>query len=85
MPSSGMLRRVALVGTDVFEARSATIIRLTRIGELVTLALSINCHTLQKNNTYSSETSVLTRVTRRNNPEDGILDASNVYSLRRTA
>jgi hypothetical protein len=34
--SSGMLRRVVLVRTDVSEERSATIIRLTRIGELGT-------------------------------------------------
>jgi hypothetical protein len=34
MPSSGMLRRVALVRTDVSEERSASITRVTRIGEL---------------------------------------------------
>jgi hypothetical protein len=38
MPSSGMLRRVALVRTDVSEKRSASTIRLTRIGKLGTLA-----------------------------------------------
>jgi hypothetical protein len=48
MAPSAMLRRVALVGTDVSEERSASIIRETRIGE----------------------TSVLTRATRRNIPED---------------
>jgi hypothetical protein len=36
MPSSGMLRRVALVRTDVSEERSTSIIRVTRIGELGT-------------------------------------------------
>jgi hypothetical protein len=36
MASSGMLRRVALVITDVSEERSASIIRVTRIGELGT-------------------------------------------------
>jgi hypothetical protein len=36
MPSSGMLRRVALVRTDVSEEHSAPIIRVTRIGELGT-------------------------------------------------
>jgi hypothetical protein len=36
MPSSGMLHRVALVRTDVSEERSASIIRVTRIGELGT-------------------------------------------------
>jgi hypothetical protein len=36
MASSGMLRRVALVRTDVSEGPSATSIRVTRIGELGT-------------------------------------------------
>jgi hypothetical protein len=34
MPSSGMLRRVVLVRADVSEEISASIIRVTRIGEL---------------------------------------------------
>jgi hypothetical protein len=34
MPSSGMLRRVALVKTDVSEERIACITRMTRIDEL---------------------------------------------------
>jgi demethoxyubiquinone hydroxylase (CLK1/Coq7/Cat5 family) len=34
MPSSGMLHRVALVSTDVSEELVASIIRVTRIGEL---------------------------------------------------
>jgi hypothetical protein len=36
MASSGMLRRVALVRTDVSEELSASFIRVTRIGELGT-------------------------------------------------
>jgi hypothetical protein len=36
MASSGMLRRVALVRTYVSEKRSASIIRVSRIGELGT-------------------------------------------------
>jgi hypothetical protein len=36
MPSSGMLRHVALVRTDVSKELSASIIRVTRISELVT-------------------------------------------------
>jgi hypothetical protein len=43
MPSSGMLRRVALVRTDVSEECSSSIIRMTRIGELgSTLTLTSN-------------------------------------------
>jgi hypothetical protein len=45
-----MLRRVALVRTDVSEERSASIIRVTRIGELgPTLAVTSNRRTLQRN------------------------------------
>jgi hypothetical protein len=36
MASSGMIRRVALVRTDVSQELSASIIRVTRIGELGT-------------------------------------------------
>jgi hypothetical protein len=42
MSSSGMLRRVDLVGTDVLEEGIASIIRVTRIGELGTLAVTSN-------------------------------------------
>jgi hypothetical protein len=45
-----MLRRVALVRTDVSEERSASFIRVTRIGELgTTLAVTSNRRTLQRN------------------------------------
>jgi hypothetical protein len=46
MASSGMLRHVALVRTDVSEELRASIIRVTRIGELGTLAVTSNRHTL---------------------------------------
>jgi hypothetical protein len=42
MPSSGMLRRVVLVRTDNSEELRASIVRVTRIGELGTLALVSN-------------------------------------------
>jgi hypothetical protein len=42
MASSGMLRGVPLVRTDVSEKLSAFIIRVTRIGELGDLAVTSN-------------------------------------------
>jgi hypothetical protein len=42
MQSSGMLRRVDLVGTDVSEDSSTSILRVTNIGELGTLAVTSN-------------------------------------------
>jgi hypothetical protein len=99
MLSSGMLRRVALVRTDVSEELRASFIRVTRIGELGTL-LDVTSNrrtlrmlhsvhwllatasavpsspilvTLMKEGLSSSETSVLTRATWQNIPEDTIL------------
>jgi hypothetical protein len=47
MASSGMLRLVALVRTDVSEERRASFMKLTRIGELeTTLAVTSNRRTL---------------------------------------
>jgi hypothetical protein len=68
-----MLRRVALIKTDVSEELSASIIRVTRIGELGTLAVTSNRRTLRRN------TLVLTRATGRNIPKDAILQF--VYCL----
>jgi hypothetical protein len=48
MVSSGMLHRVALVRTYVSEELSASIIRMTRIGELGTLAVTGNRRALRK-------------------------------------
>jgi hypothetical protein len=76
MASSGMLRRVALVRTDVSEELSASIIRVTRIGELQRVSVASYGYvssspilvTLIMQALSSSETSVLTRATRRNIP-----------------
>jgi hypothetical protein len=78
MVSSGMLHRVAFVRTNVSEKPSASFIRVTRIDELGRVAASVVPSstilvTLMREALGSSETSVLTRPTRRNIPEDGIL------------
>jgi hypothetical protein len=50
MVSCGMLRRVALVRTDVSEEFSAYFIRVTRIVDIgTTLAVTSNRRTLQSN------------------------------------
>jgi hypothetical protein len=90
MACSGMLRRVALVRTDISEKLSASFIRETRIGEiflrsvrrlLVTASVvpsSPILVTLMKDALNSSETSVLTRTARRNISEDAILHISQM-------
>jgi hypothetical protein len=56
MPSSDMLHRMALVRTDVSEEHFASMIVVTRIGELgTTLAVTSNRRTLRRN-TYNSNT-----------------------------
>jgi hypothetical protein len=49
MPSSGTLRYVSLVKTNVSEERSASIIRATTTGEQETLAVTSNRRTLRRN------------------------------------
>jgi hypothetical protein len=55
MASSGMLRRVALLRTDVSEELIASIIRVTRIGEIgTTLAVTSNRLKLRRNTKVAS-------------------------------
>jgi DNA-binding TFAR19-related protein (PDSD5 family) len=63
MASSGMLRRVALVRTDVSEELSASFIRVTRMGEVgTTLTVTSNRRTLRKNAKYQGISSQLASV-----------------------
>jgi hypothetical protein len=74
MVSSGMLRRVALVRTEVSEEPSASFIRVTRIAELRTKLAEASNRRMQ--------TSVPTRATRRNIPEDTILHSHRRENLK---
>jgi hypothetical protein len=86
MPSSGMLRREALVRSDVYEECIFSIFRVPRIDDLIFLSsklqlmvtanvvsISPTLVTLITEELRSSETSVRTRVKRHNIQEDGIL------------
>jgi hypothetical protein len=83
-----MLRRLALVRTDISEERIASIIGVTRIGWLY-LIVTANVIpsspilvALMLELLRSSETSVITRVIRRHIPKDGILHGHRRENLK---
>jgi hypothetical protein len=78
MASSGMLCHVALVRTDVF---LRSIRRLLVTASVVPSSILV---TLMNDALSSSETSVLTRATRRNIPEDAILQIINITNIEST-
>jgi hypothetical protein len=77
MPSSVMLCRVVLLRTDVSEKSSASITRVTKISEVgIKLAVILMMQKLG-----SPETSVLTRATWRNIPEERMLHTYSCLEL----
>jgi hypothetical protein len=86
MPSSGILRRVGLVRTDVSEEPGASIVRVTTHNifsqrALVASYCSPIIFTLMMEAILSSKKSALTRFTRRNIPENTILHYIPIYAL----
>jgi beta-lactamase superfamily II metal-dependent hydrolase len=62
MPPSGMLRRVDLLRTDVSDELRASIIRVTRTGEIGTLAVTSNRRTLRKQTSQKTAFLIVTAV-----------------------
>jgi hypothetical protein len=89
-----MLRRVALIKTDISEESISSIIMVISIGEIgTTLAVASNGTRYQEmyfvefvtmimQRIRSSESSVLTRATRSDIPEDGILHSHRCENQR---
>jgi hypothetical protein len=72
MMSSGMLRRVALVRTDAGRSVRRLLVTATVPSSPIHVIVMMKA-------VRSSETAVLTGATRRNIPEDGILQDSKMY------
>jgi hypothetical protein len=86
-----MLQHMALVRTDFSEEHTASIIRVTRIVTVQRASVADYCYavptspiivTLMMETVRLSETSVLTRATRRNILEDGILHRHRRQNLK---
>jgi hypothetical protein len=82
MPSSGMLCHVALVKTDFLEEHSTSIIRERQLLVTANVPSSPILVTLMMEALHSSETSVLTRATWCNIPEDGLLYQKSFFYNR---
>jgi hypothetical protein len=74
MPPSGILCHVALVRTDVSVELITSIIRVTSISELGTLAVTSNQSMLRRN--------TMSTATWCNIPEDGILQSHHCKNLK---
>jgi hypothetical protein len=87
MPSSVVLRRVALVRTDVSEERTASIIRMKRIGELWTLSVTSNRRTLWRNTSinYSSSPILITLTMAAIPPKRRFLQKPRGVTFQKTA
>jgi hypothetical protein len=81
MVSFAMLRRVALIRSDVSDELIASIVRVTRIMANVVPSSPILVN-LKIDALSSSETLVLTRATRLNIPEDTILHSHRRENLK---
>jgi hypothetical protein len=86
---NAILRRVDLIRTDVSEDRIVFIIRVTRIGRVLLLLVTANAVssspilvTLLVKAIRSLETSIHTRATKRNIPEEDILHSHRRKNLK---